>query len=198
MKLIKFLLLALSLIIYFTGCHRELEKNKSEIFSLESLLDSQIKLLSINKLQLKKETHLGDNIENLIITPDSSAWAKELSIFRTADINKPGLKDFYDKDVVEIGNIEKEEYFLLDSNQSETIYLRIHKDNKSGIISSIEALQHIKNPIYQSQRKLVLNFKQNDDETIRLDSFAIKGYQKMILQDSVNYFTGGKILTNNF
>ncbi len=195
MRLKFFFVLVFAIIVSITGCRLDLKKDKNKILDLEDLLDAQVRLLSTKDLKLKKETIIGDSIENFIISPDSAGWARELSIFKTADINKPGLLEFYDKKVVEIGNTEKEEYVLLDSNQSETMYLQINKNNESGVISSIEALQHIKNPIYQSRRKLVLIFSLQINDAIHLDSFAIEGYQKMILQDSIIYFTAGKILT---
>jgi len=186
--------LILSLIILLSsGCRREINTDQRNFFDLEGFIDSQVLLLSEGNYELTKKTRIGDNMENLVLQPDSSGWQKELSIFKTADIDKPGLQEYYDKILLDSGNIEVENYTLNDSSVSETVFLRIERDKMSNRIRTIKAAQQSTNPIYYSKRKLFLLFYPINEGKIRLDSFAVKGFQKMVLQDSITYFTAGKI-----
>ena len=63
-------------------------------FELEELIDDQIELLSKKEFSLYKVTGLNGRLEEIQQKPDSTAWRKELSIFKSADINKPGLIPF--------------------------------------------------------------------------------------------------------
>ncbi|MBR9997915.1 MAG: hypothetical protein KFF73_03040 [Cyclobacteriaceae bacterium] len=194
MKFRKKLLFLLWLILFLNACHQGEDSHPESVFDLEGFINSQVVSLSMSEHQLKKRTGIGSNAEILMLVPDSTGWQKELSIFKTAAIHKPGLRDFYSKNVIDSGENEIEEYFLKDTSQSETIFLRVVKEKKSSLVRLIEAGQHTDNPIYNSGRDLFLKFLPVDKDNVLLDSFAVSGYQKMVLQDSVIYFTGGKII----
>ena len=177
-----------------TACGSRRNNTTNEIFNLDQFITGQVEYLAKNQAELEKQSGFGDTEEIVTLRHDSAAWAKELSLFRTADIHKPGLRSFYEQEEYESGGDLVTEYELSDSTQSETINLRIIRSKETGNIVKIEALQHTRNPIYNSRRKLMMKFLPARDIEVRLDSFSVTGFQKMVIQDSVTYQSSGKIL----
>ncbi len=193
MKLFRAKLFILALVLMFAHCRQRTIRDSGVVFDLEKLIDDQVCLLTRGEFELEKKTSIKDSVESFSLLPDSLGWQKELSIFKTADIHKPGLREFYLKITTETQASKIESYSLQDTAQSETVLLNVIKGKESDLIQSIEAVQHTNNPIYHSKRDLYLYFKHPGPEKIQLDSFVVKGFQKMILQDTVSYFTAGKI-----
>ncbi len=189
------LFLFLFLFLVF-ACDRGRQRKEQEFFDLEQFLDGQIRTLSSIETELLKLTIVDDSTDHVILQHDSSGWAREMSVFRTADIHKPGLRNFYTKTLIDSGSWEIVKYELMDTTQSETLFLKIFSDKNSDSILKIEALQRTKNPIYNSKRKLFLTLAPLEDGRMRLDSFHVRGYQKMVMQDSIQYASSGKVLLN--
>jgi hypothetical protein len=175
-------------------CQPKSTSNQEKFFDLESFIDKLVGELSSDNYRLHKQTVIDDSVETVTIIPDSPGWHKELSIFKTADIHKPGLREYYEKSVLDTGNVIIENYRLREKAESETLFLQIERIKKTMGIRLIKASQRTNNPIYYSRRKLYMEFHFTDDDGMLLDSFAVQGFQKMVLQDSVKYFTSGKIL----
>jgi len=189
----QFLILVVLLIV-LVNCRQRLSGDSRVIFDLEKLLDDQVSWLTKGNFEVYKKTIIDDSVESFYLEPDSLGWQKELSLFKTADIHKPGLRGFYRKDIYSEEGIRIEKYTLEDTSQFETLYLKINRDPVTEKIRSIVAAQQTDNPIYRSKRDLYLYFIYPEQNHIQLDSFVVKGYQKMILQDTVRYFTAGKIV----
>lgn len=187
-------LILVVLLIVLANCRQRLSGDSRVIFDLEKLLDDQVSRLTKGNFEVHKKTIIDDSVESFYLAPDSLGWQKELSLFKTADIHKPGLRGFYRKDIYNEKDTRIEQYTLEDTSQSETLYLKINRDSVSEKILSIIAAQQTDNPIYRSRRDLYLYFIHPEQDQIQLDSFVVKGYQKMILQDTVRYFTAGKIV----
>ena len=186
--------LILVLVLFFANCRKQAIRDSRPVFNLENLIDDQVSLLTGGDFELNKKTNIDDSVESFFLRPDSLGWQKELSIFRTADIHKPGLREFYKISLSESDGSEIAEYSLTDTAQSETLFLKIKRNKASGQVQSIEAAQQTNNPIYHSKRDLYLFFINSGPDKIQLDSFVVKGFQKMILQDTVSYFTAGKTI----
>lgn len=168
--------------------HREIR-----IFNLDSLLNIQTTLLSHSNLLFRKHTIIGDSIQSVKLENDSTGWEKEFSIFRTADIHKPGLREFYDKKIFREAPFLITEYISNDSSKTDTYFLKVFRDLESGRLKKIEAQQNIHNPIYLTRRILKLFFKNSGNNDL-LDSLYVAGFQKMVTQDTVSYLTAGKII----
>ncbi len=176
------------------SCERRTIREQADIFDLEKFIDEQIEELAEGKYELQKLTVIDDSVERATVTHDSAGWTKELSIFKTADIHKPGLRDYYERSVISRNGNRIEKYTLRDTSESRTLYLTIIYREDSRAVSQVKAAQQTNNPIYQSKRDLFIGFKRLDDQGILMDTFSIKGFQKMVMQDSVNYFSAGKLI----
>ena len=87
-----------------------------------------------------------------------------------------------------------DEYFVTDSGSLPTIYQKIVRDKDSGQLARIEAQQRVNNPIYHSNRHIEIVFNQGDAYKLIIDSILVKGYQKIISQDTVFYTTIAKVI----
>jgi hypothetical protein len=194
MKLFRAQFLLILLILFLGNCRQRSAQDSRVFFDMDKLIDDQVKLLSKEDFELEKKIIIDDSVESFHLMPDSIGWQKELSIFKTADIHKPGLRGFYKKRISETNDAQIEDYILEDTAQSETLFLKIKRNKVDDQVQSIEASQRTNNPIYHSKRDLYLYFNHSGPGEFHLDSFAVKGFQKMVLQDTVSYFTAGKIL----
>ena len=197
MKRINLLLITAGwgILMVLSCCGRNPETQSYEkLFDLGSLIDSQVIYLSVNHYGIRKISSLGFQEEVTENYPDSSGWEKELSIIKTADLSKPGLRPYYMVKTYEKALFLVDEYFVTDSGSLPTIYQKIVRDKDSGQLARIEAQQRVNNPIYHSNRHIEIVFNQGDAYKLIIDSILVKGYQKIISQDTVFYTTIAKVI----
>ena len=180
---------------WITSCGNRAENQSDQnSFDLVGLVDSQVIFLTNNNCKVRKISHLGPSKESTQIVPDSTGWARELNIIRTADISKPGLRSYYAIETYDSLDFKIDHYTLMDSGNSITIYQKIYWNKVTGQLLKVQALQNVSNPIYNSERyiEIVLNMK--DEDNLIIDSILVEGFQKMILSDTTFYRSISKIL----
>jgi len=193
---LRLLFAGLAFVLWISSCgNRPENQSKIKTFDLVGLIDSQVNLLSSNKYQIQKTSRLGSSEESTRYVPDSAGWARELNVIRTADISKPGLRAFYTIETYDSLEFTIDQYNLIDSGNSNTIYQKIYHRRSSGQILKVQALQKVNNPIYDSRRFIEISFKEKKDEdNLIIDSIVVVGFQKMILSDTTFYRSIGRIL----
>lgn len=192
---LRLLYTGLSLFFLLTSCGNRAERQSDlKSFDLVGLVESQVIFLTDNEYQLIKKSSLGPSDDLAEYVPDSAGWVREMSILRTADISKPGLRSYYALDSYDSLDYTIEHYNLLESGNSNTIYQKIYRDAASDQLLKIQALQNVSNPIYDSKRYLEITFQKVGKDTEIIDSIVVRGYQTMILSDTVIYESISKIL----
>ncbi len=187
------------LLFFATSCgNRPEDQSDQKSFDLVGLIDSQVIFLTDNEYQVIKTSSLGSSTELAQYIPDSAGWVSEMSIIRTADISKPGLRSYYRLERYDSLDYTIEYYTLLDSGNSNTVYQKIYHDATTGKLLKIKALQNVSNPIYDSKRYVEISFQEVDKDTAVIDSIMVKGYQTMILSDTVFYHSTSKIMPGKF
>jgi hypothetical protein len=185
----------LSLLFFLTSCGNRTERQSDlKSFDLEGLVDSQVSFLVENEYQVIKKSSLGTSNDLVQYVPDSAGWVREMSIIRTVDISKPGLRSYYSLESYDSLDCTIEHYTLLDPGNSNTLYQKIYRDAASDQLLKIKALQNVSNPIYDSKRYLEITFQEVGNDTAIIDSIVVSGYQTMILSDTVIYQSISKIL----
>lgn len=175
-------LLVLSALLGALSCQPMSDFKVEKFFQLDSMLISQSILLSEKGVTVTKSVNMDDEFEEITFRPDTTRWAKEFQIIKDFSLNKT----FY------IGAFDKKE-----SEQS-TVYIR--KPKQPVPITRFEVrtgkeLEHVSGQyfedkdIFQHERNFVLTF----DEAGLLSEYKIWGFQKMILQDTINYSITGSI-----
>ncbi len=150
-------------------------------FDLVQFTDNQVHELYMQKPQVKKKIFLDGQTDQ--ITSDTLNWEKELALFREADINSPSLRDSYEISEDKIrhtltytakeSKLKVKEIKLVFDEQSHT---------NSVSVRQVKIFFSEDNQLYEIQRDLSMELKNN-----LLSAYSIKGFQKVILKDSLIY-----------
>ena len=160
-------------------------------FDITGLIDNQVQLLDSIGPSLLKKAIIDGVEENTQITPsDDTIWAKELMIFKSADINKPKLADNYDIIETQISGsktiIYKSKY--PETTQVDSLVISFSDGENKPL--TIHARLVSSNTLFESEKNLELAFKVVSGQII-LSKYKIEGWQKMISKDSTIYFIEG-------
>ena len=189
-------------VIALVSC--ESEKPPATFYPVDSLINDQVRYLTKIDAGLFKEALLsGETDTSTFIPSDTTAWIKELEIFRKLDeINKPVNKEFYEAGdgQVDPGSNLKVMAFVPRSHLSDKVrkqlsiqYLKIYYQGNIGKPRKLEALYDEENLLFGSARFLSMHFQQIDNRTV-LTSYSVKGGQKMVFGDSVAFYISGRVL----
>ena len=163
-------------------------------FSMDSLLDAQIEYLLANNLSLQKIAIANADTAEALISPDSLQWANEFEVLRALDINKPALIGRYElvKKPDPNSNLQLISY-QAKSDELEVQQFDIYYLNNPQNIKWIKANSKEHNSIFTASKEAELEFDKSNGQWL-LKSVSIRGFQKMILQDSVVFQVKGTIL----
>ena len=167
---------------------------RSNLYSMDSLVQAQAKYLSQNKVTLTKFTQLGESLDTVSLTPkDTVAWKKELEIFAALDIiNKPVNKDLYHTENFADTKSNLRIKAFTTTAELPVKYLKVYYQEAPEKIRKIEAQYNESNSLYKSYRTLTMEFQQVHNKIV-LISYSITGDQKMFLGDSVQYNITGTL-----
>jgi len=163
-------------------------------FNLESLVNAQVFFLSDNNYGILKTSRLGSKEEQVEHYLDSSGWANELNILKTADISKPGLRPYYTFQSSESSRHLIDSYIIMDTGKYSTVYQKIYRDKKSNHLAKIIVEQRVDNPIYHSGRNIEIVFKGFDKNAVIIDSIKVEGFQKIIFMDTAHYTSISRVV----
>jgi len=168
-------------------------------FNLDSLVRNQIILLAKGDFEVRKTAYLNDAKDSQILKPDSSGWARELKLFRDADINKPSLAGIY-KILSGPGeltnNLKERDYLPFNPRETNIKYLKLFYVTNLEDIRVIEAKITEENPLFDGETYLRMEFRQDGRGNLILQNYSLQGGQKMILLDSVSFSISGSIYEN--
>ncbi len=165
--------LLLSLSACNSAQETESEINDKYYFDLSGLINSEIEILGNARPFINKVTKLNNEQES--IHTNDVDWKKELEVFIKFDINKPAYKNSYT--TTQIDSLTTE-YTVIPSEKLLVRNMRIIFENDKKKVKQIEGMVISENKLYESTRRFDLLFKNG-----HLISYAIEGYQKLILMD---------------
>lgn len=188
----------LSLLMFaISGCNVPPPEGAVAFYNLDSLIDQQVEHLSRLQPVLEKEAEVnGEQEEARLVKPDSSAWAKELDIFRQLDLNaktlnaaryetKSGIRDVASNlSIIEYTATEE-----LPLSQVRIYYLGT-PDNVRKIEGKFRSKES--NRLYSSERHLTMELMDINSKAM-LTQYRVVGGQKMILGDTVRYNVAGAL-----
>ncbi|HEX8041812.1 MAG TPA: hypothetical protein VF490_21850 [Chryseosolibacter sp.] len=174
------------------------KKRPAAFYPVDSLVTAQIRHLNSIHAEVLKEALLRGQKDTAKYTPkDTLAWINELDVFRRIDmINKPVNKGLYR---VDDGLVDPQSNLTVKSFKSikdlPVVYLKIFYQGTLHKPRRIEALYREENVLFGSSRVLSMDFQQIGDKTV-LTGYEIKGGEKMVFGDTVEYYIRGKILVD--
>jgi hypothetical protein len=183
------LLLAASLL----ACEQANLKYDKPYFDFDSLVNIQIKKISISKDSIRKDAVIDGKQDHSSFVIDSTRLAHEWDVFRQLDvINKPLYKGNYKitegKDTK--SNLRVRTY--LSKIKSPVPFVRFYFQNEFKNIKKIESNYQEENALYFTERNLMMELDDLSGEPL-IKNYAIAGSQKMILSDSVRFSIQGSI-----
>ena len=162
---------------------------KNPYFEVEKKVRELIPLLTELNPEVDKTIVMSGQVENKILQLDSAGWVKELEMFAQTDINRPVLRDSYETEMTTDGAWQVVIYKNKYPEANGILYLKIYSSDE--FVGKIEALHREENALYYSERILEMEFGQPNVN--RLNSYAIKGKQKLPLQDTVAFEIHGRL-----
>jgi len=160
----------------------------SEYYNLDSLITVQVNSLALRNPILHKSAQIDEASEEKRIQLDSVGWARELLIFREADINKPAYSKAYETRIGlnDVGsNLHYDEYKPFKGDMS-VQYIRIYYLDEIRKIKKIAIRKMEDNELFFSSLMMEMHFNGNGNEML-LDAYRINGTQKLWLKDTVSY-----------
>lgn len=166
----------------------------SKYYDLDSLIVNQQKALLGMQATVVKQARIAQDSSASEFVPDSLSWSNELDVFKKASLNSPTLLGLYESTIRQDdkSNLQIKEYSPIPGEELEVSYLRIYYLNDISNIRKLEAEYNEDNPLYQSGRKLKMEFEDIKGEAM-LSKYSVEGSQKMILQDLMTFNIEGTI-----
>lgn len=184
----------LLIVIMLASC----ENKRSETayyYPLDSLLNEQVQFLTLSRATLVKKAFIDGKEESVSFTPkDTTRWKYELDVFsELRDINKPanvgkyrtekGLKDSTSNLLI---------YTIESTETMPVVFMNVYYLDTLSDIRKIEGFYREESSLLKSARHLSMEFE-NINNKIVLTSYSIKGGQKMLLGDSVQFSVHGMV-----
>ncbi len=186
----------LIIVIVFLGCQnqsQEISGGRQTYFDLDSLVGAQITLLVAEQAALTKNAMLNGDKDSTQLIPDSLGWSQELNLVRAANFNKPVLWGLYEVETSrnEPGhNLSVRTY--TGPEGAATPWLKLYYLDDLEHLKKIEGINIHNNELLKSTRSFEVDFEDFGGKP-RITQYQIKGAQKMIMQDSVNFIINGHI-----
>lgn len=176
----------ITIFLFFAACN--IENNtpgKIKVYySIDSVLEQQMIMLDDLNPDLYKIAWVDQQIDTTSMLLDSAGWAREMNIFADITLNKPALRDTYLKDTVSTDSGSWVRYTVKDElkEEVEIEYMHLYFDTSTNL-REVNLLYQELGSLYNARRRMTLKF--TDDQ--KLSGYLVKGNQKMILKDTINY-----------
>lgn len=164
-------------------------------YPFDSLLNNQVQHLARAKATLSKKAAIGEKEElKTFIPKDTLAWRHELDVFaQLNDINKPVNRGKYR--IVPHAKDRNSNLLIYTLESTEKLpvsFLKVYYLETLSNIRKIEGLYRQESSLMHTSRYLSMEFQHINNKTV-LTSYSMKGGQKMLLGDSVEFSIHGSI-----
>jgi hypothetical protein len=186
-------LLFLFLPVLIIACSTPERVSSRMFYNVDSLINNQIEVLIKAGYKLEKHARIGDSIASVVITPDSTGWSNELSVFRQLEIaGRPTNRDQYEMTETDDtkSNLTVRSYVAA---ESPVPYVRFYYLGDFNDLRKIEAGYYETNMLYTSKRDLKLELEENNG-IATLRRYRIEGYQKIMTADSVHFLVDAEVV----
>lgn len=180
------------LLLFASACSRE-QKSTQKYFDFDGLIEEQISKLGQGKRVLDKVASVSGHESDSTFLPSAQGWESELGIFRQLEmINKPAYQNAYKVEgpIADTKSNLKIRRYVGPSTPMPVV--KFYYQNEFAHLRKIEATVTERNLLYTNSRSLRMEFDEEEGQTA-LIRYAMSGYQKMILGDTVRYSVQGQI-----
>lgn len=176
----------LILVLVFS-CAENRATDSKKYFDFEKLVDDQISVLTDRGASVNKAAVVGEKKDESRFTPDSIGWTYELEIFRHLDvINKPVYVNAFDIEDIKDANSNLSVRSYKSTRDVQVAEVNFYYQDTFNKLRKITAVTRENTSLYTTTRNLEMQFD-IDHDGILLTGYSIKGTQKLILNDTVNF-----------
>ncbi|GAB3690027.1 hypothetical protein GCM10027592_07020 [Spirosoma flavus] len=188
MRFIPLLFCVVPLLI--SGCNNPAQQNQAPVYyDVVGFVQKQIAGLSAQKPLVNKTVAINEN-RNQQNTHDIN-WAHELELFVQADINKPALRNSY---VITRPDSATYQYTLKPEEEHLAVQsLTVQLDTTSRQPRRIEAVMQTSNPLYSSERHVLLESGPAAGREWQIKHYKLSGYQKLPYFDKNEFLVEGRV-----
>jgi hypothetical protein len=175
------------------GCEQQNTAYVKPFLDVDSLVTNQVRLLTARKAILHKTATVGNRHDDQLWQPDSAQWANEFDIFRQFDaINRPGFRGVYEATTAPDtqSNLLVERFAA--SQPAPVSWLKVYYLQSPGNIRKMEGYYQEHNALFTSARHVTWELEPVD-QRLQVTHFTVRGFQKMVASDSVQYRIEGII-----
>lgn len=176
--------------LLLSSCNDPNQQNQPNVYyDVLGYVKGQIADLSARKPTISKTVAINEK-RNQQTTQDIN-WTRELELFTQADINKPALRSSY-----QINRPDSLTYQYTLKNSEERLTVRsltVHLDATTHQPGQIEAVLQTKNPLYSSERHLVLQSGPAANGQWGVQHYTVSGFQKLPYFDKNEFRVDGRV-----
>lgn len=182
-----FCLLAL---LAISACNNPGQQNAAPVYyDVAGYVKAQIDALAKTKPTVQKRARMGQNTEQL--TTQTINWPRELELFSQADINKPALRTSY---AIARPDSLTYLYTLKPSEKNLTVRrLQVQLDSATRQPRRIEATLTTENPLYTSERQILLESGSTGRQGWSVRHYQVRGYQHLAVSDKNTFEVEGTV-----
>jgi hypothetical protein len=182
------------IVVVLSSCETT-RRDKKYYYPLDSILTEQVQYLMLSHATLSKKASIDGKEEATFFVPkDTTRWKYELDVFAELnDINKPAnVGKYHTKKGLKDSNSNLLIYTIESTETLPVVFLKVYYLDNLSNIRKIEGLYREESSLLQSSRHLSMEFEKINNKIV-LTSYSIKGGQKMLLGDSVQFTVNGMV-----
>ncbi|GAA4468773.1 hypothetical protein GCM10023189_54640 [Nibrella saemangeumensis] len=180
-----------SLFLFIAACNNPAQQTQANrYYDVAGYIQRQIDTLAQRKPTVIKRLLVEGQVNQKRV--DDINWIKELELFLQADINKPAYRNSY---LISKPDSLTVQYKLKAGEKLPVHALTVVLDSLYQKPSRIEALLVTDNPLYQSERRLLLESSVSPDQKWQLNHYRIDGFQQLTFFDRKDFSVEGRVLS---
>lgn len=181
---------AFAALLSASACEQSTQQKAVPVYyDVAGYVDKQIATLSKVKPTVIKRAQMAGNTQHL--TVQTLNWSRELELFKQADINKPALRQSYA--IVRPDSLTYL-YTLKPTEKNLTVRrLMVQLDSATQQPRRIEATLATQNPLYNSERRIVLESGPNQADQWTVQHYRLSGFQHLVIADKKAFDVEGTV-----
>lgn len=176
--------------LLISSCTDSTQQNQPNVyFDVLGFVKRQIAHLSAQKPLVSKDVAINENRNQQ--TTRAIDWSRELELFTQADINKPALRSSY-----QIARPDSLTYRYTLKKSEENLTVRsliVRLDSLTHQPRRIEAVLQTNNPLYSSERQLLLESGPTAGRTWQVKYYKLSGFQKLPYFNKNEFLVEGRV-----
>lgn len=189
-------LIAVFAMVFAVGCAPKPKEGKmlaGEYYALDQVIETEIKGLTSAKAGLYKQVELDKKKEEMLLLPSQLKWENELALFKGINLNKPAWQGFITTETTQVAGGEMVVYT---ANKKDIPFRKVTMlFNNNHTLDSLAVSVETENEITHTVRTLTAAWN-STNEVKHLKSYTIKGFQKVLLNDTLFYNVKGDVRFN--